>query len=156
MRLSITRKSDLALRALRTLAAREDVVRGEELAAEIGTTRGFLSQVMTPLARSRWVESSPGPLGGYRLRRAATPSVLDVIEAVEGPLDRRTCVLDGESECASARPDVLAACALHDAWVRAEQAMREELSRSAAFPHAPGAATPGSPDRRSKEVPDVS
>jgi hypothetical protein len=34
--------------------------------------------------------------------------------------------------------------------------MREELSRSAAFPHAPGAATPGSPDRRSKEVPDVS
>jgi Rrf2 family iron-sulfur cluster assembly transcriptional regulator len=156
MRLSVTRKSDLALRALRTLAARDGVVRGEELASEIGTTRGFLSQVMTPLARARWVESSPGPLGGYRLRAGAAPSVLDVIEAMEGPMDLRTCVLDGESECASTQPDVLTPCAVHDAWVRAQQAMREELSRSAALSHALSATEPGSPGRQSKEVPDVS
>jgi Rrf2 family iron-sulfur cluster assembly transcriptional regulator len=129
----ITRKSDLALRALRTLAAGEGVVRGEELAGAIGTTRAFLSQVMTPLVRARWVDSSPGPLGGYRLRSSAGPSVLDVIEAMEGPADMSVCVLDPESACASVRSGSAPTCALHDAWIPAQQAMREELSRRPAI-----------------------
>lgn len=154
MRLTITRKSDLALRALRAMAAREGVVRGEELARTIGTTRAFLSQVMTPLVRARWVDSSPGPLGGYRLRSTSGPSVLDVIEAMEGPVETRTCVLDPEAACASTWPGAASACALHDAWIRAQQAMREELSRS------PAIADPRTIDQPSeglhpKEVPSV-
>lgn len=134
MRLSVTRKSALALRALRTVAAREGVVRGEELAAAIGTSRGFLVQVMTPLVRVRWVVSSPGPLGGYALRPGPMPSVLDVIEAVEGATDTSRCVLDGETACASAVPGGRRPCALHDPWIRAQRALREELGGNPAIP----------------------
>ena len=139
MRLTVTRKSDLALRAMRTLAASRGALRGEDLAATIGTSRGFLVQVMTPLVRARWVVSSPGPLGGYRLRQGATASVLAVIEAVEGPTDVATCVLDADAACESTAPGSRYPCALHDQWMRAQRAMREELARSPAVPAKPGA-----------------
>lgn len=155
MRLTVTRKSDLALRALRAVAAHEGVVRGEELAQTIGTTRAFLGQVITPLVRARWIVSSPGPLGGYRLGSGTVPSVLDVIEAIEGPVDMRTCVLDSESACVSTRPGTRSACALHDPWVRAQEAMRQELSRSPAIPDVEGTPGEGRPGEDPREVSHV-
>lgn len=155
----ITRKSDLAIRALRTLAAgpgqvprtspqrparRADssprsgpeTVRGVELADAIGTSRGFLGQAMTPLVRAGWVSSMPGPLGGYRLQPAARPSVLEVIEAIEGPTDTGACVLDADAACAATTHGARPPCALHDSWIRAQRAMREELGSSPAVPTA--------------------
>jgi len=129
----LTRKSDLALRALRTVAGRGGAVRGEELASAIGTTRGFLVQVMSPLVHSHWVISSPGPLGGYRLRPGSTPSVLDVIESIEGPTNTAACVLDAETACASTSSGTRRPCAFHDPWLRARRAMRDELGRSPAL-----------------------
>ena len=130
MRLTVTRKSDLAIRALRTLAGGPDWMPGDDLAAAIGTTRGFLAQVMKPLVRARWVQSTPGPQGGYRLR---TPSgavtVLAVIEAIEGPLEATTCVLEPDRDCPIARPGTSRACGLHDPWLAARSALRAELCR---------------------------
>lgn len=130
MRLTVTRKSDLAIRALRTLAARSEWVQGDQLAAAVGTTRGFLVQVMAPLVRARWVQSTPGPQGGYRLR---TPSgavtVLDLIEAIEGPLEATTCVLEPDRDCATAHPGTRRPCALHEPWLAARSALRAELAR---------------------------
>ena len=130
MRLTVTRKSDLAIRALRTLAAGHDWVPGDELAAAVGTTRGFLVQVMAPLVRARWVQSTPGPLGGYRI---PTPldavTVLDVIEAIEGPLEATTCVLEPDRDCATAHPGAGRPCALHEPWLAARSALRAELAR---------------------------
>lgn len=137
MRLSVTRKSDLALRALQTVAAQGGLVRGDDLAAAIGTTRGFLGQVMTPLVREHWIVSSPGPLGGYGLRPGSAPSILEVIEAVEGPTDTTTCVLDAETACASTAPGARLPCALHDPWLRARRVMRDELGRSPALTSLP-------------------
>ena len=130
MRLTVTRKSDLAIRALRTLAARSEWVQGDQLAAAVGTTRGFLVQVMAPLVRARWVQSTPGPQGGYRLR---TPSgavtVLDLIEAIEGPLEATTCVLEPDRDCATAHPGTSRPCALHEPGLAARSALRAELAR---------------------------
>ena len=130
MRLTVTRKSDLAIRALRTLAGGPDWMPGDDLAAAIGTTRGFLAQVMKPLVRARWVQSTPGPQGGYRLR---TPSgavtVLAVIEAIEGPLEATTCVLEPDRDCATTQPGASRPCALHDPWLAARSALLAELGR---------------------------
>lgn len=142
MRLTVTRKSDLALRAMRTLATSRASLQGEDLAATIGTSRGFLVQVMTPLVRAKWVVSSPGPLGGYRLRPGVTASVLAVIEAVEGPTDMANCVLDADAACTSTGPGERNPCALHDPWIRARRAMREELAQSPAVSAKPGAEPP--------------
>lgn len=114
MRLEITRRSDLATRALIELARLGRRTKSAELAEAIGTTPGFLSQAMTPLSAKGWVRSDPGPSGGYLLLvDLADVSVLDVIEAIEGPSDGGRCVLEDRA-CGEAR-----ACALHQPWQRA-------------------------------------
>jgi hypothetical protein len=52
MRLGITRKSDLALRALRHLARLDQPLRRNEFADAIDTTPAFLAQVMSPLVKA--------------------------------------------------------------------------------------------------------
>ncbi|MGY6499451.1 MAG: RrF2 family transcriptional regulator [Acidimicrobiales bacterium] len=123
MRLEVTRKSDLAVRVLRALAADTDGrVKGPRLAELVDSTPGFVAQVVTPLVRAGWVRSDPGPTGGYTLTVPVSQiSVLDVVEAVEGPTDTGRCVLVDRG-C-----DEAGTCALHTAWVRARTHLLREL-----------------------------
>lgn len=121
MRLEITRRSDLASRAILALDGRDGPTKASVLAEEIGTTAGFLSQAMTPLAAKGWVRSEPGPTGGYRLvADPAEISVLDVIEAIEGPTDTGRCVV-ADRPCGAGR------CAMHDPWSTARRHLLDEL-----------------------------
>lgn len=123
MKLDITRKSDLAVRALCVLGTRRDRIKGSDLAEMIETTAGFLPQVLAPLVRRRWIDSAPGPTGGYRLDAELDDiSMLDVIEAVEGPMDHELCVLDG-GHCTDTGH-----CAIHEAWMIARDRLYEELA----------------------------
>lgn len=122
MRLEITRRADLATRALLELTAVGGRSKAADLAASIGTTAGFLSQAMTPLVSRGWVRSEPGPSGGYvSAKELADISVLDVIEAVEGPTDGGRCVLQ-DRPCSSA-----GTCALHVPWQKARAGLLDEL-----------------------------
>lgn len=78
---------------------------------------------MTPLVGRGWVRSEPGPTGGYVL--SVDPdeiTVLEVIEAVEGPTDTTRCVMEGR-DCLEGAP-----CALHDSWSRAREQLLAELA----------------------------
>jgi len=126
MRLEITRRADLAVRALVVLARSPQHLKSGDLAAALGTTPGFVPQVMGPLVRAGWVRSDPGPSGGYRpVVDLADVTVLQVVEAVDGPTDDGRCVVTSGS-CASRQP-----CALHAAWARAR---RELLATLGAMP----------------------
>jgi Rrf2 family protein len=123
MRLEVTRKSHLALQALWALMDDEYRLKGAELADRTDASPAFVAQVMTPLVKSGWVDSEPGRSGGYLL--TADPdsiSVLEVIEAVEGPTDSDWCVLQA-APCSSAER-----CALHDAWARSRATLMEALA----------------------------
>jgi len=97
-------------------------MKGPELAAAVGSSSGFVSQVLTPLVRSGWVRSDPGPTGGYSLTTdLASVSVLAVIEAIEGPTDSGQCVL-ADRLC-----EEEGSCALHVAWSRARSQLLTEL-----------------------------
>lgn len=125
MRLEITRKSDLATRALIELAWRQERTKATALAEAIGTSTGFLSQAMTPLVTQGWVRSEPGRSGGYVF--VANPdsiSVLDIIEAIEGPTDAGKCVLQDRSCSLGGH------CALHRPWSAARAQLLHELSRT--------------------------
>src|SRR5690606_29786685 len=122
MRLEITRRADLATRALLELAELGRRTKSSELAARVGTTAGFLSQAMNPLVARGWVRSEPGPTGGYTaVADLDAVSVLDVIEAVDGPTDTVKCVLE-DRPCTGGTP-----CALHIPWTRARSQMLGEL-----------------------------
>ncbi len=121
MRLEITKKSDLAVRALIALD-REGRMKGRRLAESVGTTAAFIAQVMNPLVRAGWVQSDPGPRGGYALAVSlAQISMLDLIEEIEGPTDDGECVLRG-GPCPGEQW-----CALHEAWQPARQALLDRL-----------------------------
>lgn len=139
MRLEVTRKSDLAVRALRALEGLEPGTRlkGVDLADVVESTPGFVAQVMTPLVRAGWVGSEPGPTGGYSLRaELATISVLAVIEAIEGPTETGMCVLSDRS-CDTPGP-----CALHAAWQRARDELLRELDATSVVDLDPAGARP--------------
>ncbi|MGB2756861.1 MAG: Rrf2 family transcriptional regulator [Acidimicrobiia bacterium] len=123
MRLEVTRRSDLAAKALLELARTGERMKSPELANCVGTTPGFLAQAMSPLVAEGWVRSIPGPNGGYVA--VADPnvlSVLDIIEAVEGHTETGRCVLE-DRHCAASRD-----CALHEPWSLARSHLRNELA----------------------------
>jgi Rrf2 family protein len=122
MRLEISKKSDLALRVMCQLAPGERL-KGSELARRVGSTPAFIPHVMTPLVTAGWVTSDPGPRGGYRLTGSLTEiSMLQLIEAIEGPTVDDRCVLRG-GPCPATEN-----CALHNAWLPARDALLERLA----------------------------
>ena len=140
MRLEITRKTDLALQALRTLAADPVTWKSDDLAAAIGTTPGFLGQALAPLVHAGWVHSAFGPSGGYRCADPANPpSLLDVIVAIEGPLRENECVLHNGMSCAIVSGGPV--CALHEGWLRAREALIAVLSSTSALATTPANAS---------------
>lgn len=123
VRLEITRRADLAVRAMVALAGEERRWKSSELAHALDTTVGFVPQIVGPLVKAGWVRSDPGPTGGYVARvPLADLSVLDVIEAVDGPTDAGRCVVE-DRPCGGHER-----CALHDAWGRARTELTAALS----------------------------
>lgn len=124
MRLEMTKKTDLALKAMRCIGDGEgSTIPGRRLAETLGITTHYLPQVISPLVKAGWISSTPGPRGGYRLLSSLQEvSVLDVIEVIEGRIEDQGCVQRG-IPC----PE-FDLCALHVPWQRAREAMLIELA----------------------------
>lgn len=70
-------------------------VRLRDIAARQNLPKMYLSQLTAPLKRAQLIKSIWGNCGGYELNRPATEiSLLDIIEAVEGPVALLDCILD--------------------------------------------------------------
>lgn len=124
MRLELTKKTDLAFQALEAIAVSGgDRVSGARLADLLEVSSQYLPHVMAPLTKAGWVSSVSGPHGGYILSAdLRTISLLDLIEAVEGPIDDSRCLHLGPIH-GQGRD-----CALHVPWRRARGALIAELA----------------------------
>ena len=125
--MQLTRAADYALRVMVHLAGLPPGTRASrgELAAAAQCPDQFLSKVLQSLTRSALVLSHRGNTGGFELaadRRDA--SILQVVEAVEGPIRLNVCLV---SENACNRQSW---CATHCVWVDAQAAMLAVLERS--------------------------
>lgn len=123
MKIQPTRRSDYGIRALLWLVRIEGgSATAAEIAAGMEIPKGFLHQVLLTLKRAGLVTSRAGRTGGYRLtRNPATISILEVMEALEGPIEEGECAMRG-GPCHW--EDV---CAMHWVWSEARGALVTRL-----------------------------
>lgn len=123
MKIVPTRRTDYGIRALIYLASHQDErSKAAAIAEAMDIPAKFLHQVLQELQRGQLVVSRPGRSGGYSLTRdPADISVLDIVEALEGPIRATECALRG-GPCHW--EDV---CALHWVWSSAQQALADQL-----------------------------
>ncbi|MFW6161292.1 MAG: RrF2 family transcriptional regulator [Planctomycetota bacterium] len=102
--LRIPEAASLGLHAAVTLAARpQGRVSTRELAEGFGASEAHLAKVMQRLKRAGLVTATRGPKGGFQLARPADSiTLLDIYEAVEGPVEPLGCLL-GRPSCVRAR-----------------------------------------------------
>ena len=98
--LRVTKLTDYATVVLTVLAARQgQVLSAAELAEHSGLEQPTVSKLLKPLAQAGLVASQRGVHGGYRLSRdAAQISLIEIVEAMEGPLAMTECS-QHESHC---------------------------------------------------------
>lgn len=98
--LRVTKLTDYATVVLTVLASRPgDVLSATELAEQAGLEPPTVSKLLKPLAQAGLVEGLRGVHGGYRLARAACDiSLIEIVEAMEGPLAITECSQD-HSQC---------------------------------------------------------
>ena len=126
MDMSLSKRGDYVMRSALALARAWPT--GEwrkvrEIVAEMGVPLTFAPQIVTVLVRAGLAESRSGRDGGYRLARAPEAiTLLDVVEAAEGPLRAARCAL-GDGPC---RWDSV--CPLHETWRSAADALRDALA----------------------------
>jgi Rrf2 family protein len=123
VRIQLTKRADYAIRAVVALASVPDGRQSvRRIAAEQAIPVRFLPQVMADLVAAGIAEGLVGRAGGYRLARpAATVTILEVIEAIEGDSRRETCVLRG-GPCR-----LNGVCDVHVVFAATQEAMIRQL-----------------------------
>jgi len=128
--LVITRATEYAIRTIIFLARqpRETIVLKKDICRTQNVTPAFLTKILQPLIKKGIVSSQRGVGGGFLLARDPQDiSILDLLEAQEGPLSLNHCLTD-ENAC-----NRDAYCAAHQVWSEAQAAMIRVLkSRSIA------------------------
>jgi Rrf2 family protein len=97
--MKLSRASYYAVAALVYLARHDDqAVASHDIARAEALPERFLLKVLHPLVRAGVLNSLKGPSGGYRLARPAKViTLLNVIEAVDGPITAVIEVMDDTS-----------------------------------------------------------
>ena len=102
--MKLTRKSDYALRALVTLAARygRGPMPNRELAEQNDIPKRFLEQIMQELKVKGWVVSSPGRDGGFELGvRPEDLTMGQIVRLFDGMLAPIACTSASHYEACS-------------------------------------------------------
>jgi len=122
----ITRASDYAVRVMIHLAGLppRSTERQSELSKATNVSGHFLSKVLQQLARARLIRSQRGSGGGYALAVAAeSVTLLDVVQAIEGPVRLNQCIEEGPA-C-----ERKSWCPAHQVWAEAQAAIVTVLGR---------------------------
>ena len=125
--MQITRAADYAVRVMVHLASLPPGSRLQksELVELSEAPESFLSKVLQRMVAQGLITSWRGGGGGFELAQPASQvSVLNVVEAIDGPIHLNLCV-PGASGCERSL-----ACAVHPVWVEAREALAKVLGRA--------------------------
>jgi Rrf2 family protein len=125
MQLKLKRRGDYSVRAMIHVARHHDtrLRQARQIASEMQIPYKYLTQILAELVAKGLLVAKHGPAGGYRLARSpADITLLDVVEATEGPATFNHCVLrDGPCDWDQT-------CPVHDTWSQAQSALAQELA----------------------------
>ena len=119
----LTAKSEYGVLAAIDLACNygSGPISAREIAERRGIPPRFLEQLFVSLRRAELVNAVRGAKGGFVLSRDPREiTVLDVVEALEGPLASSVCDHAREEACGKS-----ATCAAAPVWARATGALRD-------------------------------
>jgi Rrf2 family protein len=125
--MQITRASEYGTLGLLALARRPvgEVVMLDVVAHEEDIPASFLGKIFQSLSRAGLVKSSRGSGGGFAMSRPAEEiTVLEVIEAIEGPVALTRC-LDEDTGCEHA-----GGCALCSLFAEAQDKVKDIFTRT--------------------------
>jgi Rrf2 family protein len=100
--MQISKKAEYSLHAMIYIASTEGGRKCSinEISENMGIPREYLAKVLKHLTNERYLVSSRGIKGGYRLAKAPEKiSFLDILETAQGPFKINTC---GSKECCPA------------------------------------------------------
>jgi Rrf2 family transcriptional regulator, iron-sulfur cluster assembly transcription factor len=124
MGMKLTSAADYAVRAMIHLAClpESDFVLRTDIAEAQRIPTSFMAKILRNLVRAGLLRSSRGVNGGFALSRPpAEIHMLDIVEAIEGPLALTDCTPNGKG------------CSWHDdcpaavVWCQLQESMREGL-----------------------------
>lgn len=123
--MQVTRATDYAVRIMVELASLPpgDKAQLNELIESTGVRGSFLSKVVQRLVHAGMVSSHRGTRGGFSMRVSGEEvTLLDVIEAIEGPTQMNLCLASGLT-C-----ERKSWCGVHPVWKKAQSAFVRELA----------------------------
>lgn len=124
--MELTRKGEYAIRGIVYLATRPDdqVCLLSDIAAAVDVPPTFLAKIFQQFSKIGLVKSYRGTGGGFILGRAADKiTLLEVVEAVEGPIIPNRCVIN-KGDCPRD-----ATCNVHPVWIDVQSQVREILGK---------------------------
>jgi len=116
----LTKAGEYGIRALRYLVENGNVDRISiaEISQDKNIPEPFLRKLFKPMVAGNIVTSTRGVAGGVKLARAPEEiSLLEVVEALEGPLSLNECLLE-DASC-----EFMEECGMHNVWDEAQAAM---------------------------------
>lgn len=125
--MQLTRQADYAVRAVLHLAtlAPGGQASTAHIAAEQKIPPTFLAKIVSQLAATGILHASRGAHGGVKLARAADAiSLLEVVEAIDGPLQLNECV-GNPAACPQAET-----CIVQAVWCEAQSELSARLRQT--------------------------
>ena len=125
--MQITRQADYAVRAMVYLAqlGPERRASTSQIAQEKQIPPSFLAKIVSQLSVAGLLQTSRGARGGVSLAKSAADiSLLDVVEAIDGPILLNDCVGDNAS-CSFGDN-----CPMKPVWCEAQQELVDRLGKT--------------------------
>jgi Rrf2 family protein len=123
--MELTRKGEYAIRGIVFLAGKpiDKVCLLSDIAAAVDVPPTFLAKIFQQFSKIGLVKSFRGTGGGFMLGRPPEKiTLLEVVEAVEGPIIPNRCVVTpGDCERSGA-------CNVHPVWKRVQDEVRNVLA----------------------------
>jgi Rrf2 family protein len=124
--IQLTKSGEYGMRAISFLVAHGygNMARIGQISKAKGIPEPFLRKLFKPLVAANIIETTRGVAGGVRLKREPSEiTILEVVEALEGPISLNECLINSGS-CAYKLD-----CGMHDVWRLAQDAIDQVLTQ---------------------------